>query len=207
MRTADTSRGAVGITTATYHTFGGSFGDSGVFEDSGVGFIVPEPAGATVRRSTPAGAAAAATSCLYDFADCEGNGSEVVGFPTAADPRVIASGTNPWNAGDWFEGVRMTMVPSIGQVDVHLELVDNSLTACGFQEAEVSINGVALGTFTVAQNDTVIDQSFPVVPAIAGLAYIIRYEATTSGGGGILAECWRGVGGLGLVVAVAGRWH
>lgn len=123
-------------------------------------------------------------TCLYDFADCEIPGSEVVDFPTAADPRFTASGTNPWNAGDWFEGVRMTTVPSIGQVDVHLELVGNGLTPCGFQEAEVSINGVALGTFTVVQNDTVIDQSFPVVPAIAGPAYTIRYETTTTVAGG-----------------------
>lgn len=123
-------------------------------------------------------------TCLYDFAGCEGAGSEVVDFPTPADPSSIALGSNPWNAGDWYEGVRMTTVPSIGQIDIHLEIVNNGLTPCGFQEAEVSINGIALGTFTVVQNDTVIDQSFPVVPAIAGPAYTIRYETTTTVAGG-----------------------
>jgi hypothetical protein len=134
-------------------------------------------------------------TCLYDFADCEGNGSKVVDFPTAADPRFTATGVDlPWNAGDWFEGVRMTTVPSIGQLDIHLEIVNNGLTPCGFQEAEVSINGVALGTFTVVQNDTVIDQSFPVVPAIAGPVYTIRYEITATVAGGCGAAGYDEVG-------------
>jgi hypothetical protein len=124
-------------------------------------------------------------SCFYDFADCDiPGGTEVVDFPLAADPRLVASGTNPWNAGDWFEGVRVTMFPSIGQLDIHLEIVNNVLSACGMQEAEVSINGVALGTFTVLQGTTVIDQSYPIIPSIVGPVYTIRYETTTTVAGG-----------------------
>jgi len=134
-------------------------------------------------------------TCLYDFSDCDFPGLEVVDFPLAADPRFTATGVDlPWNAGDWFEGVRMTSIPSIGQIDIHLEIVNNGLTPCGMQEAEVSINGVALGTFTVLQGTTAIDQSYPIVPSIDGPAYTIRYETTTTVAGGCGAAGYDQVG-------------
>jgi hypothetical protein len=110
---------------------------------------------------------------------------ETVNFPTAADPRTITAGTLPWNVGDFFEGMRNTTVPSVSQLDVHVVIVSNGLTACGFQEAEVSLNGIALGTFVVAQGTAVIDQSFGV-PGVVGPNYTIRYEtvATVEGGCG-----------------------
>lgn len=127
-----------------------------------------------------AGNLACLPDCTFDFAGCEGPDFEVVDFPIASDPRFNLSGNLPWNAGDWYEGVRMTGIPSTNQVDIHLEIVSNLLSPCGVQEAEVSINGVALGTFAVVQGTTVIDQSFPVMPAIAGPVYTIRYETTAT---------------------------
>jgi hypothetical protein len=127
-----------------------------------------------------AGVLACLPSCLYDFTDCDIPGSVTVDFPTAADPRFTLFGTLPWNQGDWFQGVRATIIPSIGQLDIHLEIVTNGLTACGVQEAEVSINGVAVGTFAVVQGSTVIDQSYPIAPAIVGPMYTIRYETTAT---------------------------
>jgi hypothetical protein len=110
---------------------------------------------------------------------------ETVNFPTAVDPRFFASGSLPWNAGDWIEGVRDTVVPSVSQLDVHIPIVNNGLTACGFQEAEVLLNGVSLGSFVVAQGTAVIDQSFPA-PVVVGPQYTIRYQtvATVAGGCG-----------------------
>lgn len=130
------------------------------------------------------GILACQADCTVDTSGCDGPGFEVVGFPIATDPRFIQAGTRPWNAGDWFEGVRMTGIPSLGQLDVHLEIGTNSLADCGVQEAEVSINGVALGTFSVVQGTVAIDQSYPVVPPIAGPQYTIRYETTTTVAGG-----------------------
>lgn len=108
---------------------------------------------------------------------------ETVNFPTAADPRFFASGSLPWNAGDWIEGVRDTAVPSVSQLDVHIPIVNNGLTACGFQEAEVLLNGVSLGSFVVAQGTAVIDQSF-AAPAVVGPQYTIRYQTTATVAGG-----------------------
>lgn len=110
---------------------------------------------------------------------------ETVSFPTAADPRVITSGTLPWNINDYFEGVRDTIVPSVSQLDVHIPIISNGLTDCGFQEAAVTLNGVSLGSFVVAQGTTVIDQSFPVA-GVVGPQYTIRYQtvATVAGGCG-----------------------
>lgn len=110
---------------------------------------------------------------------------QTVSFPTAADPRVIMFGTLPWNGGDYFEGVRDTLVPSVTQLDVHIPIVMNGLTDCGFQEAEVSLDGVPLGTFVVAQGTAVIDQSF-AVPGVVGPQYTLRYEtiATVASGCG-----------------------
>jgi hypothetical protein len=62
------------------------------------------------------------------------------------------------------------------------------------QEAEVSINGTAIGTFTVLQGDTAIDQSYPVAPSIGGPAYTIRYETTTTVQGGCGAAGYDQVG-------------
>ncbi|MEM7155334.1 MAG: hypothetical protein AAF799_20970 [Myxococcota bacterium] len=105
---------------------------------------------------------------------------ETVDFPLAGDPRFILSGTRPWNAGDYYEGVRMTSVPSVSQLDVHLELgAENGLNDCGFQETQVSLNGVAVGTFTIAQGDVAIDQVY-AAPDVAGPEYTIRYETTTT---------------------------
>lgn len=110
---------------------------------------------------------------------------ETVNFPTAADPRFFAFGSLPWNGGDWIEGVRDTVVPSASQLDVHIPIVNNGLTACGFQEAEVLLNGVSLGSFVVAQGTAVIDASFPA-PSVVGPQYTIRYQtvATVAGGCG-----------------------
>jgi hypothetical protein len=108
---------------------------------------------------------------------------ETVNFPTAADPRFFASGSLPWNAGDWIEGVRDTIVPSVSQLDVHIPIVSNGLTDCGFQEADVILNGVTLGSFVVAQGTAVIDQSFPA-PAVVGPQYTIRYQTTATVAGG-----------------------
>jgi len=104
---------------------------------------------------------------------------ETVSFPTAADARFFMFGTLPWNAGDYYEGVRDTMVPSVSQLDVHLPIVSNGLIDCGFQEAEVILNGVSLGSFVVAQGTTVIDASFPA-PGVVGPQYTIRYQTTAT---------------------------
>jgi hypothetical protein len=113
-------------------------------------------------------------------------------FPVAGDPSFTQLGGLPWNGGDWFEGTRMTMIPSLGQLEIHLEIINNGLTPCGFQEADVSVNGVSLGTFTVVQGTTAIDASF-AAPSIPGPVYTVRYETTATVAGGC------GAAGYGLV--------
>ena len=106
---------------------------------------------------------------------------ETVDFPLATDPRLFQIGTRPWNAGDYVEGVRMTSVPTVSQLDIHIEFPVgfNGLSDCGFQEAQVMLNGNVLGTFTVAMGDMTIDQTY-AAPNVPGPAYTIRYETTTT---------------------------
>ncbi len=101
-------------------------------------------------------------------------------FPTAADPSMFMSGSLPWNGGDYYEGVRMTMLPLLSSVDIHIDVVTNGLTACGFQNAEVILNGVVVGDFTIMQGTVAIDQSYPVPMAVMGPTYTVRYETTAS---------------------------
>jgi hypothetical protein len=118
---------------------------------------------------------------------------ETVNFPTAADPRFFMFGTLPWNGGDYYEGVRDTIVPSVSQLDVHIPIVSNGLSECGFQEAAVILNGVWLGTFVVAQGTPVIDQSF-LAPAVVGPQYTIRYETVATVASGCGAAGYAEVG-------------
>ena len=122
-------------------------------------------------------------ACVVDTSACV-IAPEVVQFPTAVDSRFTASGTLPWNGGDWFEGARDTSIASTNAIDIHVAVVSNGLTDCGFQTAEVSINTVAVGTFTIAAGDTFVDASFPIVPSIVGPQYTIRYETTETVAGG-----------------------
>lgn len=101
-------------------------------------------------------------------------------FPIAADTRVITSGTLPWNVGDYFEGLRASTAGSITGVDVHIDVISNGLTACGFQNANVLINGTVVGDFTIAQGTTAIDESFAIAPAIIGPNYTVRYQTTAT---------------------------
>lgn len=130
-----------------------------------------------------AGAVSCSAACAIDVGACVTT-PEVVSFPTAIDSRFTAAGTLPWNGGDWFEGVRDTGIPSTNAVDVHLVVVSNGLSDCGFQTSEVSINDVSLGTFTIMQGTTVIDASFPSAVSIPGPQYTIRYETTMTVAGG-----------------------
>jgi hypothetical protein len=132
-------------------------------------------------------------ACEFDTSSCT-IPSETVDFPVAADPRSIQSGTLPWHAGDWFEGVRATGIASLGQLDIHLVIVNNGLTACGSQPAQVTVNGQVVGSFTVMQGTAVIDMSYPAVPAIAGPVYTVRYQTTATVASGCGAAGYAEVG-------------
>ena len=121
----------------------------------------------------------ACTACVTDTSGCVSEPEEV-NFPIATDSSFTSAGGPPWNDGDFYQGDRNTGIPSFDRVDIHLALVSNSLSACGVQSAQVSINGTAVGTFSVTQGNTVIDASFPVAPSIVGPSYTIRYETTAT---------------------------
>jgi hypothetical protein len=109
---------------------------------------------------------------------------ETVDFPMPGDTRVTASGSNFWNAGDYVQGTRSTGVASISAVTIHLEIGYNSLSG-DTQDVAFIINGVTVGTFSVAGGNTAIDESFSFA-SISGPAYTLRYETTrtvTSGAG------------------------
>ncbi|MEX1362974.1 MAG: hypothetical protein AB1Z98_07600 [Nannocystaceae bacterium] len=112
--------------------------------------------------------------------------AETLDFPSPGDASVVMFGTLPWNAGDYYEGVRNTGVPSISSLDVHVEIVSNGLSACGFQTADVIVNGVTVGDFTITQGTAVIDQTYMIPMPIAGPNYTVRYQtvATVASGCG-----------------------
>ena len=99
-------------------------------------------------------------------------------FPIAGDTTNLGPGVHPWNAGDFYAGVRMTMLSSLSSVDVHIDVVDNGLSDCGFQNAEVILNGVLVGDFTLEQGTVVVDESYPVPMGVVGPDYTVRYETT-----------------------------
>jgi len=117
--------------------------------------------------------------CSFDIAGCDFQ-EETVPFPSAGDPTFNMAGTLPWNQGDWVEGVRATAIPSIGQFGIHVDIITNGLSACGVQEAEVSVNGTPVGLFQIVQGTVSIDESYVVAPPIVGPNYTIRYETTAS---------------------------
>lgn len=101
-------------------------------------------------------------------------------FPSAGDTSFFMSGSLPWNDGDFFEGVRMTALPGVDAVDVHVDVITNGLSECGFQTADVIIDGITVGDFTIEQGTVAIDQSYPLPMEIGGPAITIRYETTTT---------------------------
>jgi len=105
---------------------------------------------------------------------------EVHDFPIAGDTMMTMFGDVPWNAGDYYEGVRATILASISSVDIHIDVVSNGLSACGFQNADVIINGNTVGNFVIQQGTVAIDESYPIPMPIAGPMYTVRYETTAT---------------------------
>ena len=109
---------------------------------------------------------------------------EVHAFPVGADTSVITSGSLPWNIGDYYQGTRNTLLPGINSVDVHIDVETNGLSACGFQNAEVTINGMLAGDFTIQQGTVAIDETFMLPMEANGPVITVRYETTATVAGG-----------------------
>jgi hypothetical protein len=104
---------------------------------------------------------------------------ETFTVPSSGDTRVGAgSGAYFWRRGDYVEGTRTSMLPSVTSADIHLVITYNGLT-CDTQDVDVKINGVTVGTFSISSTDTAIDRTYTFSP-ITGPTYIIRYETNST---------------------------
>ncbi len=99
-----------------------------------------------------------------------------VTFPSSSDTRVASAGLYFWRMGDYVEGTRTTTLPSLTSVSFALTLDSNGLT-CDTQDVSLSINGVTVGSFSIASGTMSVMQSFTFA-AITGPSYTIRLETT-----------------------------
>lgn len=98
-----------------------------------------------------------------------------VDFPISSDTRFGAGGgLYFWRAGDYVEGTRSTSISSVRSVDMFLTLEFNGLT-CDTQDVELRINGVSVGSFSIASGATSVARTFSF-PSIAGPTYTLRYH-------------------------------
>ena len=104
-----------------------------------------------------------------------------VSFPTAPDMRFTML-TNFWNAGDYVQGARLTSVPSITGLTMHLVLEADTLT-CDTQDARVMVNGTEVGRFSARSGMAPVDATF-VFARITGPSYTFRYETVRTVAGG-----------------------
>ena len=101
-----------------------------------------------------------------------------VTFPAAGDTRSISSGANPWNIGDFIEGVRdFGVVGTPTGVTVVIPIERNTLT-CDTQDMAVILDGVTVGEFSIAGGDTSVEATFPVRAGVTLPEVTIRYETT-----------------------------
>src|SRR5690606_27522739 len=79
---------------------------------------------------------------------------ETYAFPQAGDTRVGAGGgVYFWELGAHIEGTRTTGLATIDQIDVHL-VTDPNVLSCDTQDVAVKINGITVGSFSVASGTT-----------------------------------------------------
>lgn len=100
-------------------------------------------------------------------------GPETVSFPVAGDPRIAASSTHYWRAGDYVQGARTTSLPRARRAVVSLGL-GNNLT-CDTLPMRMRINGTEVGTFTITPGTPRVSPTFDFA-AISGPSFTLRYE-------------------------------
>ncbi len=99
---------------------------------------------------------------------------ETVSFPVAGDPRVAATSTHYWRAGDYVQGVRTTTLPRARRAVVSLGVAFNGLT-CDTLPMRMRINGTEVGTFTITPGTPRVSPTFDF-SAITGPSFTLRYE-------------------------------
>lgn len=103
-------------------------------------------------------------------------------FPASDDTFVRLAGTAFWNAGDYAQATRSTSLGSARELSMSLGITANFLS-CDTQDVRVTLNGVAVGTFSIGAGASNVTQTFSFSP-IAGPNYTVRYETTRTVAGG-----------------------
>jgi hypothetical protein len=100
-----------------------------------------------------------------------------IDFPGTGDTSMTML-TNYWNAGDYIEGTRTTMLASITRLMLNVVVTANTLS-CDTQDMDVIVNGVTVGTFMISAGESLLTDSFTFA-AITGPTYTIRFQTTST---------------------------
>lgn len=110
-----------------------------------------------------------------------------IDFPLASDTWEVVSDPYWWNIGDTVYGDRDLGTDDITQLDIYLPLDYNSLTASGFVDLDIRVDGNTIASFTIINTDgmlverTIDLSSSPVTPT--GTMEFRYYETNQVAGG------------------------
>jgi len=101
-----------------------------------------------------------------------------VDFPNSSDTSFTASGGGYyWTAGDYVQGSRTTSLGSTTSANIHIAISGNFLSG-DTVDMRMSINGTAVGTFSITSASTSAFDTTLSFPAVTGPTYTLRYEVT-----------------------------